>query len=281
MLAQATEADIAQLDQYQSDAFGTLGIQVGPPAVVSEWYCQELGCEAVFTTKQAMRMHQVQAHGGHHVAHLYANTDICRNCLRAWGTRSRAVAHLKTSYTCLNTLRLRAPQGWGHGTEEFTGLELRRRMNWRPHRIPGPLPAPLPRAQLRPYNEDLPPAPRGYLTPEEVENIEPNPDHLPPSESYGSLSDMRRIIADKDMQHNLHDITPHLGPLRVALLLYGGRRREGDIAQFIEQTVCSSQLVGIQVKVCVIDVVHGSEHDISRGATIFWEGRSYWRGSAL
>ena len=39
LLQQATESDIAALDAFQSDAFGTVGIQVGPPAPVSEWFC--------------------------------------------------------------------------------------------------------------------------------------------------------------------------------------------------------------------------------------------------
>ena len=66
------------------------------------------------------------------------------------------------------------------------------------------------------------------------------------------------------------DLTPFLGPVRAILLLYGSRRRPGDVAHFCERRVASVAFQGFQLAVCVVDIVHGAQHDISRGATGFW-----------
>ena len=43
-----------------------------------------------------------------------------------------------------------------------------------------------------------------------------------------ALQEMHMLRVLSIANNNLHDITPHLGPLRVLLLFYGGRRRDGD-----------------------------------------------------
>ena len=64
--------------------------------------------------------------------------------------------------------------------------------------------------------------------------------------------------------------TPHLGPTRVILLFYGGRGRPGDVADHAERQIPTAVRSGIQLCVAVVDIVHGSHHDISRGAATFW-----------
>ena len=85
-------------------------------------------------------------------------------------------------------------------------------------------------------------------------------------------------ITAEDIGHHpsrpcLHDITPYLGPVRALLLLYGGRRRKGDVAHFAELGAARVAAHHLQLVVCVVDLVHGPNHDISRGATKFWEAQ--------
>ena len=54
-------------------------------------------------------------------------------------------------------------------------------------------------------------------------------------------------------------------------MLYGGRRRRGDVAHFAELAIPTLGTKSIQLVVCVVDIVHGPKHDISRGGTKFWE----------
>ena len=54
------------------------------------------------------------------------------------------------------------------------------------------------------------------------------------------------------------------------LVLYGERRRQGDVAHFCDKRAASVALQGFQLAVCVVDIAHGAQHDISRGATDFW-----------
>ena len=145
MLHQATLGDTSNLEELQSQAYGTVGLSVGKAELPLEWFCPEQGCELAFPTKQAMRMHHVQMHGGFHMAQLYADghSTLCRQCMFDWHTRSRLIIHLKRGYRCLNSLRLRAPNGWGHGREEHRGSEYVRRHRLVKVRAIGP-PAPGP-----------------------------------------------------------------------------------------------------------------------------------------
>ena len=43
------------------------------------------------------------------------------------------------------------------------------------------------------------------------------------------------------------------------------------MARFAELGASRCKARHLQLLVCVVDIVHGSEHDISRGATAFWE----------
>ena len=71
------------------------------------------------------------------------------------------------------------------------------------------------------------------------------------------------------------------------MFFYGGRRRQGDVAHFCELRVARRAVEVFRLAVCVADthVVHGPNHDISRGAAKFvWiqvkSGRLTATGSA-
>ena len=55
------------------------------------------------------------------------------------------------------------------------------------------------------------------------------------------------------------------------MLFYGGRRRTGDVAHFCEIMVARCAVEGFRSAACVVDIVHGPKHDISKGAAnFFW-----------
>ena len=78
-------------------------------------------------------------------------------------------------------------------------------------------------------------------------------------------------LKDDHRKDNVADITLYPGPVRAILLLYWGRRRKGDVAHFAELAIPTLGTKAVQLVVCVVDIVHGSRHDISKGGTKFWE----------
>ena len=63
-----------------------------------------------------------------------------------------------------------------------------------------------------------------------------------------------------------------LGSISALVLFYGGRRRQGDVAFFCELSIGRREVEeGFKLIVCVLDLGHELNHDISRGADIFWE----------
>ena len=54
------------------------------------------------------------------------------------------------------------------------------------------------------------------------------------------------------------------------MIFYGGRRRQGDVAHFCELSIARRAIEGFRLIVCVVDLVHGPTHDISRGAAHFF-----------
>ena len=111
----------------------------------------------------------------------------------------------------------------------------------------------------------MPPTPAGYVTKAHTKSILPQEDL---EDEVAPLSPEQ--IRGDQASHNISDFTPHLGPTRVILLFYGGRRRPGDVAEHAETQVATAAKAGIQLCVAVVDIVHGSHHDISRGAATSW-----------
>ena len=111
----------------------------------------------------------------------------------------------------------------------------------------------------------LPPVPAGYHIPEDAAPVLP-PANCSPASMFTPLDQ----IPFAPSLSQLADFTPFLGNLRIILLLYGGRRRPGDVAFFAEQVSAQCPTEGFRICVCVVDIVHGCEHDISRGALDFW-----------
>ena len=263
---QATQADIVRLEEFQQDAFGAFGIPVGQPEPLLDWHCPQ--CNEPFASLQAMRCHQAAKHDAVHVANCYVEGSVCLACAKDFHTRNRAVRHLKTASLCLTKLRCAFPRpfeaGFVHGPEVATGTELLEREG-RPVRVLGPKPM----AKPAPRDAPLPPPPAGYLAPEQIKEFQQLADDQEAAARYGTLVG----IAAAPSLSQIADITPLLGPLRILLLLYGGRRRPGDVAHFADFFAGSADLQGVHIAVCVVDVVHGAHHDISRGALAFWEGQ--------
>ena len=135
-----------------------------------------------------------------------------------------------------------------------------------------------------------PPVPEGYVDAEYVANLTPDLDlqpDIPPltatdirDKAHNTTERIHRAEAgplEQDLPEDsyigtdsIKDITPHMGPTRILLLFYGGRRREGDVADYAERCISSAKCTGIQMCVAVVDIVHGPHHDISRGAASFW-----------
>ena len=223
-------------------------------------------CDRAFSTSQGIRRHYVSMHEGMHLSNIYAATDTCPACMVRFWTRYRTVTHLNNSEICLFLAR-GYTQPYGRMQEVATGTELKELHRRKKFRLHGPL-----RRQCQPNGRILyrapPPPPPCYFTPEEIEAcISPKEESV--DTTYYTPEDVRHHPA----RENIKDITPFLGPIRVILLLYGGRRRHGDVACYAEMAHRSFTGRGMQsrVCVCVIDLVHGSHHDISRGATDFWE----------
>ena len=150
-------------------------------------------------------------------------SPLCKRIFLA-GTRSLAITHLKNTSECLAAMRHLFPNGGVHGAEVAKGAELAMRDKREAYRLPGPELAPAPAGAA------MPPAPPGHLTPEEVNKFEDEQEEDPPDRNEGTVSAMSQNPA----RCTLHDITPYLGPIRVAFLFYGGGRRDGDVAHFLE-----------------------------------------------
>ena len=119
-----------------------------------------------------------------------------------------------------------------------------------------------------PIGAPLPPPPPGYVTPEEhtarIQQHKQDPD----DQKWGSVEDLK----DQAKESNLGDITPFLGPIRAVVVFYGRRRRQGDVAHFCELSIARRAIEGFRLIACVVDIVHGLNHDISRGAAnFFWD----------
>ena len=113
-----------------------------------------------------------------------------------------------------------------------------------------------------------PPPPPGYVTTEELTARIQQRNQDPDDQRWGSVEDLK----DQAKESNLGDITPFLGPIRAVVLFYGGGRRAGDVAHFCDLSIARRAIEGFRLIVCVVDLVHGPNHDISRGAAnFFWD----------
>ena len=262
LLRHATEQDIRTLELYQQEAFATIGINVGKQEPITINECPK--CHQTFTTPQGMRRHYVSMHSGMHVANLYAAGDTCPACLTKFWTRHKTITHLKSHRRCLLLARAYT-EGYGRQGEVERGAQLRLQQHWDRVRVLGPLRYHYHR-NGKVIVPPVPPPPPGFFTKEEVEACVAT-QYILGEVTYLTVEDLRHHPS----RTNLKDITPYLGPIRVLLLLYGGRRRHGDVAHFAELGAAQMTAHSCQLVVCVVDLVHGSHHDISRGATEFWE----------
>ena len=119
-----------------------------------------------------------------------------------------------------------------------------------------------------PIGVPLPPPPPEYVTPEELTVRIQQHNQDPHDHKWGSVEDLK----DQAKESNLGDITPFLGPIRAVVLFYADRRRQGDVAHFCKLSIARRAIEGFRLIVCVVDLVHGPNHDISCGAAnFFWD----------
>ena len=88
---QGTEDDLENLEKFQQDALGSVGLKVGAPRVSVDWAC--LHCQKCFKNKQAMRMHEDTKHQSMHVAHADMPATNCLGCMWEDNTKEKAIRH--------------------------------------------------------------------------------------------------------------------------------------------------------------------------------------------
>ena len=161
-------------------------------------------------------------------------------------------------------MRFFSLEGLGYSKETAKGMEVARSKSEPRIRQAGPLRW----TEDPPLGVPLPPPPLGYVTPEELTARIQQRNQDPDGPGWGSVEDFKNQAAAS----NLGDITPFLGPNRALVFFYGGRRRQGDVAHFCELSIARRTVEGFRLIVCVVDIVHGPNHDISRGAAnFFWD----------
>ena len=107
---------------------------------------------------------------------------------------------------------------------------------------------------------DVPEPPLGFVSPghgtksKQLDRVAAAPAFVPPA---------RRNIANLAIQR------PRLGAQSAFLIAFGGRRRSGDIVHCLEAYI-DKRSWKVRPAVCVLDLVHGREHDAARGAAVGW-----------
>ena len=72
---QGAEDDFENLEKFQQDALGSVGLKVGAPPASVDWACPQR--QKCFKNKQAMRMHEVTKHQLLHYAYAYMPEANC------------------------------------------------------------------------------------------------------------------------------------------------------------------------------------------------------------
>ena len=134
---QATEDDLAQLERFQQDALGSIGLKVGFPLVQEDWARPQ--CQKCFRNKQAMIMHEVTKHKAMHVSHAYMPATNCPCCMWEYHINEKTIRHLNTIQKCIPKLRLFAPEGLRYGKTITKVAELQRQQAKLRRRLSGPL----------------------------------------------------------------------------------------------------------------------------------------------
>ena len=163
-------------------------------------------------------MHEVAKHKIMHIAHAYMPATNCPCCIWEYNTKQRANSHLNTTKTCLPLVRFYATGGVGYGNKVATGAVLAQQKAKTCLKLNVPLrwPSSLPPGAV------LPPAPLGYVTPEDLSAMNQQHNQEQDVIKWGTVEDLRHQAQQPDIK----DINPFLGPIRAILLFDGGRREE-------------------------------------------------------
>ena len=160
---------------------------------------------------------------------------FCLACRRECHTRNHSRRHLQgqQSTQCIRTIAFWFPDPTGQqrtidqNVQESLRGHDRQQAEARPkyHTFGPRLPAP---------SKDwrMPPVHTGYVTKAHTQAILPQEDL---ADDVVPLTP-EQIISDHS-SHNISEFTLHLGPTRVILLFYGGRRRPGDKADHAERQI--------------------------------------------
>ena len=132
-------------------------------------------------------------------------------------------------------------------------------------RLIGPLRWP----QYLPFGAILPPAFPGDVIPEELTAIIQQHNHNQDDPSWGTVEDLKIKVAESDIS-----VTLHFSYVCKSDCLYGGRRRQGDVVHLGELRVARRAVEVFTLAVCVVDIVHGPDHDIPRGPFFLFQVKS-------
>ena len=256
---QRIQADRETLDRFQTAVFRKFG-----NADVDEqgdhdkaWPCYF--CHRTFDSFQAVRRHEAGTHKVQHIANLYLVDRECKACLKQFPTKVQLRRHLTAIPKCLDTCRIAFPFGLGQPmTEVASGVELQRLTDLEFAQAEGPSITGAPFFCLA-AGFDVPMPPAGFVNRQKgteavrLQRCDAAKHELPP---VRPLNDVCSIPAT-------------LGPQRAILVAFGGRRREGDIIDSLQSFVASNDFKHVPT-ICVLDLVHGEEHDAARGAATAW-----------
>ena len=257
---QRIQADRETFDRFQTKQLVALGLEVA--STVSgqqEWPCAH--CHRAFTTYQGLRSHARQAHGELHVSNQYAKFDngfwTCAACLEAFATKNNLVRHLKSHKKCLDLLVAVCPCGFGSDPEALKGIKLHDGNTKDAVQLYGPL---IGRPVRSWFAEGFS---QGDL----------------PEGMVGPVKGVRKVDVARDAYQGLGpdgpvpvDIggkVPRLLRMRVFLIAFGGRRRQGDTVFYLERYIAQGNW-NHRPFVCCLDLVLSPKHDVARGALYFW-----------
>ena len=221
-----TQDDIDCLNRYQQDAYGTVGISIGPQQAPTEWTCHK--CHSFFASKHGLGFHQASAHAIHHIANIFLPGTLCLACRKETHCKSHLRRHL-TSTTCLHTLRFWYPQPHVSNTgihddphqqhrtidqsqpEVAKGVDIKKLKATPTYHHFGPRLPPPPRGWVPP------PPPLGYVDKAYVQALAPDPS------SEVNLAPLTPAQIQKYQgTAATSDITPFLGPLRIIFFMAEG-----------------------------------------------------------
>ena len=88
ILYQASQDDLTSLETFQQEAFGSIGIPIGPQEPQRQYACDK--CNKIFVDIQSLRTHQAKVHTELAIANLYlGKASFCMACVDIYKANKR------------------------------------------------------------------------------------------------------------------------------------------------------------------------------------------------